>query len=99
MAAPLSPNDIADGLNHLPGWTHEDDRLVKMFRFDDFKEALSFIVRVGLHAEEQQHHPELFNVYNTVRIALSTHDAGGKVTEKDLRLARTIEAVNWIPKK
>lgn len=97
--SPLPQAQIDEALRSLPGWSFTDDHLTKTFRFADFKEALSFIVRIGLHAEEQGHHPELFNVYNTVRIALNTHDAGGKVTAKDIQLARTIEQVNWLPEK
>jgi len=51
------------------------------------------MVRVGFEAEKQAHHPEWFNVYNRVEISLSTHDAGGKVTEKDILLAKAIEQI------
>jgi 4a-hydroxytetrahydrobiopterin dehydratase len=95
MAAPLTPAEIEDALASLPAWRCEGDALRREYRFNDFKEALSFIVRIGLHAEELGHHPEIFNVYSTVRIALNTHDAGGKVTERDVRLAKIIEDVNW----
>ena len=95
MADALSKAQIEEALSGLDGWTFEDDRLKKTFEFGGFKEALSFIVRLGLHAEEQNHHPEIFNVYNTVKIALNTHDAGGKVTTKDVKLASTIESFNW----
>ncbi len=95
MPEPLSEQQINDALKDLPGWTHEDDKLKRHLEFGSFKEALSFIVRLGLHAEQQGHHPELFNVYNKVDIALATHDAGGKVTEKDVKLATTIHEFNW----
>lgn len=95
MPEPLTDQQIQDALKDLPGWTHRDDKLQRSFEFGSFKEALSFIVRLGLHAEQQGHHPELFNVYNKVDIALATHDAGGKVTEKDVKLARTINDFDW----
>jgi len=95
MADALSKAQIDEALSGLDGWTFEDDRLKKTFEFGGFKEALSFIVRLGLHAEEQKPHPEIFIVYNTVKIALNTHDAGGKVTTKDVKLASTIESFNW----
>lgn len=95
MAPPLTRNDIDSALEALPGWTFEGDKLHREYRFQSFKEALSFIVRIGMHAEEANHHPEIFNVYSTVRIALNTHDAGGKVTGKDVDLAKVIEGVNW----
>ncbi len=91
MPAPLTDAQIADALTHLPGWSHGDDRLTREYKFADFSEALGFIVRVGLLAEQHNHHPELFNVYSTVKVSLNTHDAGGKVTSKDVDLASAIQ--------
>jgi len=93
MAHPLSKEEIDKALDSLEGWKHEDDKLKKDFTFDNFREAMAFITRLAFEAEDQVHHPELFNVYNRVSIALSTHDAGGKVTEKDVKLAKTIETL------
>lgn len=93
MADPLSTEEITQQLENLPGWEHKDDKVSKEFTFEDFREAMSFITRISYEAEEQVHHPEIFNVYNTVTISLSTHDAGGKVTEKDITLAKTIESL------
>lgn len=93
MAQPLSKNDIQQALSSLKGWEFGDDKIKKEIEFKDFSEALGFIVRVGLEAEKQVHHPEIFNVYNTVKIQLSTHDAGDKVTQKDIDLAKAIESV------
>jgi len=93
---PLSDDAIADALDDLPGWSHEDDKLTKTYEFSDFREAISFIVRLSFYAEEMRHHPELENVYNTVDVALTTHDAGGKVTEMDVELASTIEDFVWV---
>lgn len=92
---PLTEEQIAKAMPDLPGWSYDNDSLQKTFVFNSFKEALSFIVRLGLHAEEQQHHPNIQNVYNKVIITLSTHDAGDKVTAKDHQLAKTIEKFNW----
>lgn len=75
-------------------WTETDNKLVREFRFRDFNEAFAFMTRVALIAEKMDHHPEWSNVYNTVRIALSTHSAGGRVTDKDRRLAAAIDAVS-----
>ncbi|MCH2449700.1 MAG: 4a-hydroxytetrahydrobiopterin dehydratase [Gracilimonas sp.] len=94
MAQPLSESDINQALSSLEGWEFGEDKISKEFRFNDFSEALGFIVRVGLEAEKQVHHPELFNVYNMVKISLSTHDAGDKVTQKDVDLAKAIESVS-----
>ncbi len=96
MQAPLSPETIEASLKTLPGWQFQDDQLKKTFLFNSFPEAMSFMVRVGFEAEQHNHHPEFFNVYNRVVIGLSTHDAGNKVTDKDLQLANTIETVNWL---
>ncbi|MGM0546096.1 MAG: 4a-hydroxytetrahydrobiopterin dehydratase [Bacteroidota bacterium] len=93
MAEPLSDDQIAEALSSLTGWKHQNDKLTKEFGFDNFRDAIAFINRIAFEAEEQVHHPEIFNVYNTVSISLSTHDAGGKVTEKDIKLAKTIESL------
>ncbi|MEO0966076.1 MAG: 4a-hydroxytetrahydrobiopterin dehydratase [Planctomycetota bacterium] len=95
MAEPLTAEQIESALNDLPGWSYADDKLQKRFEFGSFKEAMSFLVRVGFEAEAMGHHPELFNVYSKVDIALNTHDAGGKVTELDVRLAKAIESFAW----
>lgn len=88
---PLSDADIDDALDDLDGWSHADDKIQKTYEFSDFREAVSFIVRLSFYAEEMNHHPELENVYNTVSIALTTHDAGGQVTAMDIELASAIE--------
>ncbi len=64
-------------------------------KFKNFREAVSFIVRVAFSAEELNHHPELFNVYNRVGITLRTHEASDKVTELDIKLAQAIEGFAW----
>lgn len=91
MPDPLTDTQITDVLNDLPGWAYRDDRITRHYKFKDFNEALGFIVRVGLLSEQHNHHPELFNVYNTVKVSLNTHDAGGKVTKKDADLAAAIQ--------
>ncbi len=90
---PLSKAEIDEHLKTLKGWEFEENRIGKTFEFSDFKEALTFMVRVGFEAEAQGHHPEWYNVYKTVAIQLSTHDADGMVTEKDIKLARAIEKI------
>lgn len=90
---PLSEEQIEKELENLDGWSFEDDTITKDFSFPDFKEAMSFMVRVGFEAEALVHHPDWSNVYNSVSITLSTHDAGDKVTEKDIKLAKAIEEI------
>lgn len=89
----LSENEIQSALKDLTGWTFEDNKLNKTFTFNNFQEAVGFIVRIAFPAEQLDHHPELFNVYNRVEIALTTHDAGNRVTQKDLNLAQHIERI------
>ena len=72
-------------------WITKDNKLVKEFKFKDFTEAFAFLTKVAFAAEKQNHHPELYNVYNKVTISLQTHDAGNLVTEKDHKLAETFD--------
>ena len=71
-------------------WQEEQNKLYRKFEFKNFSEAFAFMTRVALSAEKMDHHPEWKNVYNTVEIWLSTHDAGDIVTEKDHKLAKKI---------
>lgn len=89
----LTDEQIKKELASLKGWSFNENQISKRFEFQDFKEALSFIVRVGFEAESLTHHPSLHNVYNTVTISLQTHDAGNKVTSNDIDLARVIELI------
>jgi 4a-hydroxytetrahydrobiopterin dehydratase len=93
---PLTSAEISAALPELPGWKHERDALAKEFKFGTFKEALSFMVRVGFEAELMDHHPDWTNIYNRVAIRLNTHDAGGKVTAKDVALAKKIQMLSWV---
>ena len=72
-------------------WEEKDNKLQRSFEFKDFIEAFSFLSKVAIVAEKQNHHPEIYNVYNKVDIKLSTHDAGDIVTDKDRILASSID--------
>lgn len=96
MSTPLSAKEIEDARSGLAGWSFEGDALVKTFTFGSFREAMSFMVRVGFEAEALNHHPEWTNVYSRVHIRLNTHDAGGRVTRKDVELAQRIERIAWV---
>jgi len=74
-------------------WKEIDNKLVREFRFKDFQEAFTFMTRVSFIAEKLGHHPAWFNVFNYVRIELSTHDVGDVITEKDRRLAILIDEI------
>ncbi|MSU48636.1 MAG: 4a-hydroxytetrahydrobiopterin dehydratase [Opitutus sp.] len=93
---PLTPAEISTALTGLPGWEAGPDTLTKTFTFGSFREAMSFMVRVGFEAEALNHHPEWTNVYNRVAIRLNTHDAGGKVTGKDVELATRIQKISSV---
>ncbi|MCZ2458359.1 MAG: 4a-hydroxytetrahydrobiopterin dehydratase [Chitinophagales bacterium] len=74
-------------------WQETDNKLYKKFQFRNFSEAFAFMTRVAIEAEKMDHHPLWTNVYNTVEIWLSTHDAGDMVTEKDKLLAQKIDSL------
>lgn len=93
---PLSPDAIDTALEELEGWAFEEDMLRRTFEFSTFREAMSFMVRVGFEAEALNHHPELTNVYGQVQVALTTHDSGDKVTNQDVELARRINHFSWV---
>lgn len=96
MSKPLASDEIAKACANLPGWSCERDALTKTFKFHSFREALSFMVHVGFIAEELNHHPEWTNVYDRVVMRLNTHDAGGKVTAKDVELATRVQKISWV---
>jgi 4a-hydroxytetrahydrobiopterin dehydratase len=81
-------------LAELSAWTLAEgrDAIQRTFAFRDFSRAWGFMSRVALLAETLDHHPEWFNVYGRVEVTLSTHDAGG-LTERDVRLARAMDAI------
>jgi 4a-hydroxytetrahydrobiopterin dehydratase len=91
MINPMNEVQITESLKSLPGWTFEGNKLRKTYKFNDFPEAMAFLVRLSYEAENRNHHPEIFNCYNRLEIGLNTHDAGGKVTDRDIELALAIE--------
>jgi len=72
-------------------WKEEDNKLKKEFKFKDFVQAMSWMMECAFHIEKLNHHPEWYNVYNTVKVELTTHDAGDKVTTKDYDLAESMD--------
>ena len=90
----MAKNVTAAELASLPNWTPDaaGKSIHRELKFADFSEAWGFMNRVALVAQSQDHHPEWSNVYNTVNITLSTHDAGG-LTGKDVTLAKAIDAI------
>ena len=92
MAQKLIGQARADALRKLDGWSEVSgrDAISRKFVFKDFNQAFGFMTRAALIAEKMDHHPEWFNVYKTVEVTLSTHDAGG-VTELDIKLATAMD--------
>ena len=92
MAQKLAADARKAALASVAGWSEVKDRdaITKTFVFRDFNEAFGFMTRAALVAEKLDHHPEWFNVYKTVEVTLSTHDAGG-VTELDVKLAEAMD--------
>ena len=88
----LTKEKVEEALTSLNGWSFKDNGIVKNFVFEDFKEALTIMMGIGIIAEEMNHHPEWFNVYNRLDVTLATHDANG-VTSYDLELAKFIDDV------
>tara|TARA_Y100000816_G_C26064884_1_gene559585 strand:- start:43 stop:330 length:288 start_codon:yes stop_codon:yes gene_type:complete len=85
----ISKVDLNKKLKKLSGWKIVKGRsaISKSFKFSNFREAFSWMTSMAIYAEKKDHHPEWFNVYSTVEVTLSTHDAGG-VTSLDLDMAR-----------
>ena len=91
-AEPLLTNEeITQALVELPEWGVVDDRLSANYVFTDFASAFGCMTEIALHAEQMNHHPEWSNVYNRVKVELTTHDAGG-ITHLDVKLAGIISA-------
>ena len=90
MVDRLSDDDIAGRLRDLPGWSLQDGKLTREFHFANFTDAFGFMTRVALVAEKTDHHPEWFNVYNKVKVQLTTHECDG-ISERHFALAETMD--------
>lgn len=92
MAEQLTEAERQEALAKLPDWRMVEgrDAIQKTFTFKDFNQAFGFMTRVALVAEKMDHHPEWSNVYKTVDVTLSSHDAGG-LTERDVKLATAMD--------
>jgi len=87
----LNEAELQQAMAHLPGWTTDGSAIERNFKFADFVAAMAFVNRIAELAEQAQHHPDIDIRYNQVKIALSTHDAGG-ITRKDADIAAKIGA-------
>ena len=88
--AKLTKKELKAGLADLPGWRQQGDAIERTYAFSNFRVALAFVGFAGEVAEELGHHPDIDVRYNRVRLAVTTHDAGG-LTAKDLELARRLD--------
>jgi 4a-hydroxytetrahydrobiopterin dehydratase len=97
--AKLKPTTLASALSKLPSWKLERGKLHREYEFVDFVTAFGFMSSVALAAQGMDHHPEWSNVWNRVRIDLTTHDAGG-ISALDVQLARVVEGLaSRLPQK
>ncbi len=96
MTTPLSDIAIQRELGTLPGWSRRGDALTKTFTFRTFREGIAFVARVADAAESADHHPDIDIRWTRVTASLNTHDAGGKVTQKDVELARELERLTTV---
>ncbi|MFJ3882257.1 4a-hydroxytetrahydrobiopterin dehydratase [Streptomyces sp. NPDC090077] len=90
---PLSQKEIEDRLRELPGWAFGDDRIERTYRVDTHRAASALVAHIAVVQDELNHHSDLTLGYNTVRLSVNSHDAGGAVTDKDFALAERVEAL------
>ena len=88
----LTDLEIEKRLTDFPDWDYHEKTLSTEFEFDNFKNCMSAMMRIAFECEKLNHHPDWSNVYNLLKIKLSTNDAGG-VTELDFKLAKSIEEI------
>ena len=92
MRTKLTEEDIAKRLPEFPGWEVREGKLHKEYQFADFVHAFGFMATAAIGIEKMNHHPEWFNVYNRVRVDLTTHDAGG-ISPRDFELATLLDSI------
>lgn len=88
----LSDAEIKEKLNSLQGWSVQNGKLHKEYKFADFIHAFGFMSTAAIAIEKMNHHPEWSNVYNRVTVDLTTHDAGG-ISQNDFDLARLLDGI------
>ena len=89
----LSDEEIEKELKSLPGWEYKDNKISKEFRFGNFMESISFIIRLSSFFEQNNHHPDIIISYAKVKFDLQRYDIDGKVTDLDFLTAKEIERV------
>lgn len=94
-SVPLTDIEIANALGGLPGWERDGDTLTRTVKFDTYLAGTAFASAVGVIAEGLDHHPDLHIGYKKVTVRFSTHDAGNKITAKDVAAARAVNALGY----
>jgi 4a-hydroxytetrahydrobiopterin dehydratase len=89
----LSEAEIETALKQTAGWKRNGENIAKSFTFETFRDAIAYIVLVGIEAETMNHHPEFFNSYNLISFAFCTHDVGNKITDTDIKLAARLNEI------
>jgi 4a-hydroxytetrahydrobiopterin dehydratase len=92
---PLDDAQVKTALASLTGWEQSENRLVKTYTMPTYLSGLTFAAAIGTLAEAHDHHPDLFIGYKKVRVELTTHDAGHRVSKKDVALAEAIEGLRY----
>jgi 4a-hydroxytetrahydrobiopterin dehydratase len=92
---PYNDEEVYDALKSLSGWEHQDNRIIKTYAMPTYLSGLTFAAAVGTLAEAADHHPDLYIGYKKVRVELSTHDAGNRVSRLDIELAKAIEGLRY----
>lgn len=95
MATALDPSAIQEALNTLSGWEYTDGTLTKTYTFPQYLAGVAFVSAVGIVCEGLDHHPDMIVTYRKVQVMLTTHDAGNRVTQKDVDTALAIENLGY----
>jgi 4a-hydroxytetrahydrobiopterin dehydratase len=89
----LSDDEIKTALERLPGWVYADNKISKEFVFADFVGSLAFVNRLLPYFQEADHHPDVHIMYSKVLMELQRFDVGGKVTDRDIQIAKKIDHI------
>jgi 4a-hydroxytetrahydrobiopterin dehydratase len=92
---PLEDEEVYDALKTLNGWESQDNGLIKTYDLPTYLAGLAFASAIGTLAEAHNHHPDLYIGYKKVRVELMTHDAGNRISNHDVMLARAIEGLRY----
>ena len=91
----LSTESVQEALSELNGWEHDDNMITKTYEFDSYLAGVAFAAAVGTVAEGRDHHPDMLVTWRKVKVSFTTHDAGSKVTQKDVDAAQAVEALGY----